>query len=362
MKAAQLFKRFLPRKTDYLAVDVGNGQTKIVHIDASGENPLVISMHKVNTPKGFFETQDDGKIIEFLSDSFGEAGINGKEVIASITGDKVITRYVRVPRMPDKELNKVIQFEAEKSIPIPINDLTLRYLKLGTVEVDGQQNYNLLLVAAPSELVLRYYDIFSRAGVKITILDHQLIALWRVCFGINEPEPGVSAVIDIGAAYTNLVVGKDRTILFSRTLPVGGDMLTNSMAETYGMEFDEAQKYKEEKGKILTAEEAAAVFNPEDMQIDFSLRDGLSGLTREIRRSLEYYNSQPGVVPVERLVFSGGTSKLQGFITFIADALELPANLIKYPVTVLEEDDGASMLDPSFAIAVGLALRGAGQD
>ncbi|KJS02609.1 MAG: hypothetical protein VR68_02450 [Peptococcaceae bacterium BRH_c4a] len=360
MKRGNFLKKFLPQKTDYIAVDVGTRQTKIAHVNSAGETPMVISLESVNTPEGMFRSDaPEDQLNRFLTETFEENGIKGKEVIVCMTGDRVITRYVLMPRLTDKELAKAIQVEAANSIPVPMSNLSLRHVRL-----DGegeQQTQRIMIAAAPTDVVLKYYDLFSRAGTRISVMDHAPLALWRVCFGMGEMGMETAAAIDIGASYTNIIVSRDQRLVFSRTLPVGGDIITRSMAETYSMEFDEAQKYKEERAKILTSEEAAMAFNPEDMQIDFSLRDGLSELTREIRRSIEYFNSQSGGNPVQRLIFSGGTAKLKGFIDFIADALEVPAGLLKFPVIHLDGQGQDAPIDPSYAVAVGLALRGARQ-
>ncbi len=358
MKRGSFLKKFLPQKTDYIAVDVGTRQIKIAHINFAGEIPQVISLESTNTPKNMFSADaPEDQLIEFLTHTFDEKGLKSKEVIVCMTGDRVITRYVVMPRLTDKELSKAIQVEAVDSIPVPMSNLSLRHVRL---DEEGESQ-RIMIVAAPTDIVMNYYNMFSKAGTNISVMDHTPLALWRVCFGMGEAEKGTAAAIDIGAAYTNIIVVKDQRLMFSRTLTVGGDIITRSMAETYNMDFEEAQTYKEEKGKILSSEEAAMAFSPEDMQIDFSLRDGLSELTREIRRSIEYFNSQSGGIPVERLVFSGGTAKLKGFVDFMSDALEVSAGLLKFPVIYLDDQGQDTLIDPSFAMAIGLALRGARQ-
>jgi len=361
MKRGSFLKKLLPQKTDYIAVDVGTRLTKIAHINSAGEIPQVISLESMNTPEGLFKSNTPGgQFVKFFTEIFEENGIKGKEVIMCMTGDRVITRYVYMPGMNDKELSRAIQAEAANSIPVPMSNLSLRYVRLDG-EGDSQQDQRIMIVAAPTDVVLSYHDLFLRAGTKISVMDHAPLALWRVCFGMGEMGMETAAAIDIGASYTNIIVSMGQRLVFSRTLPVGGDIITRSMAETYSMEFDEAQLYKEERARILSSEEAAMAFNPEDMQIDFSLRDGLSELTREIRRSIEYFNSQSSGNPVQRLIFSGGTAKLKGFIDFIADAMEVPAGLLKFPVIYLDEQGQDIPIDPSYAVAVGLALRGARQ-
>jgi Tfp pilus assembly PilM family ATPase len=164
-------------------------------------------------------------------------------------------------------------------------------------------------------------------------------------------------IMDIGAASTQFLVVSDGLIEFTRILPVGGSLLTRSLAEYYGYELGQASQLKEERGRLLSAEEAAAT-SEEEMQMDFSLRDGLSELVREIRRSIDFYTIQEGSTPIERFVLSGGTVKLKGFREFMAEAMEVPVEfgdpgLAGQPV----EETAPEFFDQSYAVAIGSALR-----
>ncbi|MDD3654482.1 MAG: type IV pilus assembly protein PilM, partial [Desulfotomaculaceae bacterium] len=323
----ELLHKLAPKKTQFAAVDIGSREIKVVEISTANGYPEVIASGRLPTPAGIGDPDGDEDLVNALNEVTLYTGIQSKEVIATISGDRVITRHIKVPVMPARELETAIMFEAEKFIPIPVDELNIRYLNLGEIESDGERYLHLLLAAVPSSFVYDYYEIFIRAGLVVAAIDVQSLCLWRVFCGLDSSpaREGTAGILDIGAASTQFLVVSDRTLQLSRILPVGGNLLTQSLAENYGLEFKEAQQLKEEQGELLSAEEAAAAAAGA-MQMDYSLRAGLSSLVREIRRSLDYYASQKDARLIDRFIISGGTSKLRGFREFFAEAMEAPVD------------------------------------
>ncbi|MDQ7789324.1 MAG: type IV pilus assembly protein PilM [Clostridia bacterium] len=357
----ELVGRVLPKQTLFTAVDYGTRWIKIASVNIAGPQPALLQLSRVLQPAPGEDELDQDARIAWLADAVEMAGIKNQEVIAALSADKVITRQIQLPLMPEKELASAVTFEAEKLIPVPLSDLIVRYVKLGETEGEEGRQQDILLAAVPIEVVQSFYEMFIQAGVVITALDLQPLALWRALSGVvgsSAPPDGTAAIVDIGAANTTFIVVDRGSLLFWRSLSVGGDMLTDSMAESYGISFEEAQQLKEESGKILSAEEAVDVTAPEEMQLDFSLRDGLGEIVREVRRSLDFYAGNNEDRPVQKIILSGGTSNLKGFVPFLADALDLPVEIGQLQVDVTPgAEDEMPYLDPGMFMCVGLALR-----
>ncbi|MBU4532343.1 MAG: type IV pilus assembly protein PilM [Eubacteriales bacterium] len=361
----ELLGRFLPKQTVFAAVDYGTRSIKTASVSTAGPRPMLLQLSRVAQPVTVGDEPGLDARVNLLAEAIELAGMKNQEVIATLGADKVITRHLQLPLMPEKELAAAVSFEAEKLIPVPLSDLIVRYVKLGETEGGEGKQQEVLLAAVPLDVVHGFYELFVQAGVTITALDLQPLALWRALSGVvgspGSPPDEVSAIVDIGAVNTTLIVVHQGALLFWRSLAVGGDLLTKSMAEAYGISFEEAQTLKEESGKVLSTEEAAEVISPEEMQLDFSLRDGLGEVVREIRRSLDFYAGTKGARSVERIVLSGGGSNLQGFALFLADALGIPSKIGALPVDIPPgAGDEMPYQDPAMFMSVGLALREAG--
>ncbi|KUK36576.1 MAG: Type IV pilus assembly protein PilM [Thermacetogenium phaeum] len=359
------FQKYLPKKTNFIGVDVGTSTIKAAEVQIDDGVPIVTSLKFIPSPKGVWADEvDEEKLVESLRE-LRDFSLN--DVITCIGGEKVISRILRFPRMSDKELEAAVRFEVEKFVPTPLEQLIIRYVRLGEAAEGQEPIVNVLLFVVPAATVYQYYGIFSRAGLTVTAVDAQVFALWRL-FG-REVE-GTVAIADIGMSTSYLVIVRDGEIRFARLLPVGGNILTKSVMVAFGVEFAEAERMKGEAGvmpvnsggapsegweQFADLEAAVAVTNdrfPEGMRLDYVLRDGLAEITRELQRSLEFYVAQERV-GVERLLLSGGTGKLRGVTDYLSGALQIPVEL-GFPD--IEMAEGVAF-DPSFSVAIGLALR-----
>lgn len=350
----RLLRKLAPKRTRFAAVDIGTREIKMVEISATGGKTEVTAFCRVPAPVGELgEAVYEEALVNALCDMVLSSGIQTKEVITTIGGNKTITRHIHVPALPDRELEAAVRLEAEKFIPAAVGELTIRYLKLGETNRAGERYLHLLLVAAPTTVVYDYYGVFTRAGLIIAAIDLEAFSLWRVFGGLETS----TAILDIGASKTQLLVVRDGVLQFTRTIPAGGDLLTRSLAEHYGLTFQEAQRVKEEEGELLGKEDAT-ISSTAAMQVDFSLRYGLSGLIREIRRSLDFYATQYNAAAIERFIISGGTSKLKGFREFFAEAMETPVDSGAPGIYGLPEyREEAVSYDPTCAVVLGTALR-----
>lgn len=358
------FQKYLPKKTNFIGIDVGTNSIKAAEVQIYDGVPLVTSLMFIPSPKGVWSDDvDEEKLVESLREL---RNLSLNEVITCIGGEKVISRILRFPRMSDKELEAAVRFEVEKFVPTPLEQLIIRYVRLGEAAEGQEPIVNVLLFVVPAATVYQYYGIFSRAGLTVTAVDAQVFALWRL-FG-REVE-GTVAIADIGMSTSYLVIVRDGEIRFARLLPVGGNILTRSVMAAFGVEFAEAERLKEEAGVMPvnsggTQSEGWEQFAQhttiavtedrflDGMRLDYVLRDGLAEITRELQRSLEFYVAQEKV-RVERLLLSGGTGKLRGVTDYLSGALQIPVEL---GIPDIEMAEGV-IFDPSFSVAVGLALR-----
>lgn len=341
-----LLQKILPRKNYFTGMDVGTSSIKVAEVRISDGMAEIVSLKKYPSPPGVWTDQfDEEHLVEVLSQVRTE-GIH--EVIACIGGEKVISRVVRFPLMSDKELAAAAEIEIEKYLSSPSDQFIFRYVRLdeGRTGDVGEEGQNVLLLAVPAGTVYRYYGIFSRAGLTVTAFDLQAFALWRL-FGRNTS--GTLAVVDIGSRTSHLVITRNGRIRFVRVLPVGGSVLTRAIMDTHGVGASEAQQMQEDAS--LLRDNAWSLSG--GRQLAEILRGSLMEIAGEVQRSLNFYSVQDGS-PVERLILSGGTSKLKGLPVFMQDVLGIPVSIgmVDLPLP------GGEGFDPAYAIALGLAMRG----
>src|SRR5262249_2901423 len=124
--------------------------------------------------------------------------------------------------------------------------LTLEEL---TVEGGGRMLRG-LLVAASREMVMNAVTAVQQAGLSPTMVDLTSFAVLRSLTkpaAIATPED-VEAVVDDGARVTNIVVHSGGVPRFVRILLMGGEDITEAVAERVGVPHEQAEALKQEHG------------------------------------------------------------------------------------------------------------------
>lgn len=349
----------LRRKT-FTAVDIGAGEIKVAVLSCRRRKVICNQLQRSLSP-GIEYMDKDGtdELAAALKAAFKSAPGAGRKVITAIGGQRVITRQLRLPEMPLKELEQAVRWEAEKLMPLPVDELVIRPVVLGDSQEGDSGLLHVLYVAVSKELVYRYYEVFDRAGLQITAIDLQHLALWRVfhgSFGYPVHDGGVRAVLDLGFSTAQFIVIKGQELTYVRSFPVGwgkllsADVFEPAPAEPAPLPGDM---------KIPDGEAAAAAedLSGEYAGADEAYFDRLGELVREIRRTLDFYQLQERDNPVQTLVITGGYSKIKGLPAYLEGQLGIRV-ATGYPRLPFGDDkDSPRVLDPAFSVAVGLALR-----
>ncbi|KKM10857.1 hypothetical protein SY88_11430 [Clostridiales bacterium PH28_bin88] len=353
-----------------IGIDLGTEAIKLVELRKQGAGYQVLSALRMATPQG---AVTDGTIANpaALAARLGEMVASGnyrrRPVVTTIGGRKVISRHIRVPVMPEKELDSAVKWEAERYLPFGNQELVMDYLNLGEVEAEGKKQLSILVAAVPAEVARAYYNAFLAAQLELVVIDIVPAALvrWAGSMGNLMPANGSYALVDLGAEMGNLVISSNRQVAFARTIPMGGNLLTEAVARALGINLHEAQRVKEEEARLFEdsvnarhnreqegLDETAAAMS----RVDSALKDALSDLVREIRRSMDFYRTQSPNSPVGRVVLTGGTSLLPGLDRYLAQELDLPVEVGN--TVVMGNAHYPGLLDAGYALAAGLALRG----
>lgn len=314
--------------------------------------------------------------------------IKARHAVSAICGESIIVRYLQLPRMPEDELKKALQWEAEEYIPFRLNEVNIDSMILGEVEDGDHGKMDVLLVSAKKDLVEEHVSIIREAGLEPRVVDVDSFAFLN-CFETNY-NPGAEeclALINIGSSMTSInIYGHGRT-RFSRDIPIGGETITTGIRSRLNCSWTEAERLKLEIG----APKAHKPGPNDATQVGSSLLDnirgtieGLSGssgdskesiasaaignilnnLLSEARRSVEFFESQYRGQNVGRVILGGGTAKLRNLVEYFESELRLPVEIIDplKRVHVGTRIPGADQIDNirhQLGVSIGLGIRGA---
>lgn len=349
-------------KKSTVGIDIGHYTIKAMQLEKSGDGWKVVRTAVAPTPR---EAIKDGVVVDaslmglVLKQLLKEHHFSATSAHIAVSGGSVVVRPVRIPKMAEAVLRKSMKLEAGRYVPSSADDSYVEFEILG--EADETQ-MDVLVVAAPKDIVESRMQVCEEAGLSVESVDVEAFAIYRA---IVEADPQhdwsekTVAVIDIGATTTNVSVVPKGRFAMSRTIPNGGQMLTDALKNYFKLSEEDAESGKAQ----LDFREILGEGGPRENPPLRVLQPHVDDLVREIRRSLNYYQSQQQDTQnttVDQLLITGGGAKLAGVAEYIAHKLAIETvSLDVYENPRFLHGSDASGLDLS--VASGLAMRAFGR-
>ena len=213
-----------------------------------------------------------------------------------------------MPVLSDKELATAIYWEAEQSIPVPLNEITFDYTVLKRPKVAEGANMQVLLVGAPTQIIDKYNKILVLSGLTAISIETELLSTIRALSASNFP---TSIIVSIGASGTSLAIVKEGIVVFTYFVPIGGVAITRSIASDFQFEISQAEQYKQTYGYSSTEFEG---------KIGKSILPILNSILTEVKKAISFYAEKyQQDAPITQIILSGGTAKLPGINSFFAN-------------------------------------------
>jgi type IV pilus assembly protein PilM len=163
-------------------------------------------------------------------------------------------------------------------------------------------------------------------------------------------------LVDFGRARTGVAIAKHGIPIFTRTVGVGGDAMSQAVAEFMNVSAEEAEDFKNNHGLDPSG----------DPKVLAALTKTAEALAAEITRHYQYWDNvrdEHGlrVAKIDRVVLCGGNSNLRGLPEFIASKIHAPTERAEVWRNVASYDDYIPPIDREhslgYATTIGLALR-----
>jgi len=348
-----------------LGIDLGHHTFKAVQAESTAAGWRVLRADSIATPGDAIR---DGVVVdpdlaaEALRTLLRQARIPAGKVSISVAGASVVVRTVKIPVMPEATLRKSIKFEAGRYVPTSIADSFIEFEIIGT-GADGQMD--VLIVAAPKDIVETRVRACELAGLEVEAVDIEPFAAYRALIEFSHEPPieaGAVALIDVGAHTTNVSVVARGLFAMTRSIPQGGATLSEALKGFFKLSDADA-----EAGKSQLNLRDLLSGTPQENPPLRVLQPHVDDLVREMRRSLNYYQSQQtdpsAQCPVTCVVLSGGGAQLNGLADYVADKLGLPVrNIGVYDNQRIVPPAGDDIVGGyDYTVATGLAMRPVGR-
>jgi len=365
-------------KTSYLGVDLGSSSIKIAELANVNGRPRLVTYgfteKNLANWKGEDVLERPGEVAQAVAEICRKSQTSSKKIIAALPNFSVFTSILNLPDMPKKELASAISWEAKKIIPMPLEDIILDWKVIkevaeaaapktvGTLaaEDNSQQllavkkiftkpkkNLKILLTGASKSLVKKYINVFNEAGLSLLSLETESFALIRSLVGNDK---SVIMVVDLGAITSSMTVVDGGVPVLSRSMEVGGLMITRAIASSLNINLERAEQFKQDMALDVSGAENSL---PQTVERSFA------SILNEIKYTASLYQEQNNK-KIEKIILSGGSALLGNLATYLAGVINIntfvgdPWSRVIFPVELKPILD---RLGARFAVAVGLAMR-----
>ncbi|MBQ6925307.1 MAG: type IV pilus assembly protein PilM [Kiritimatiellae bacterium] len=341
-----------------LALNIGASQITLAEFKVrAGESPVLLQYGSM--PLGVepdSDTDSSAFVIDALRTLMKEKGIRPAPLLMSVSGQTVFPRFVKLPPVAKDKILQMVRYEAEQNVPFPIEEVVWDYQLIGDAS-SGEQNA--MIVAIKTESAIALTNCVEAVGMEPEVVDVAPLAIAN-CVQISYPDQdGCTMVLDIGARSTNLIFLEDGRV-FYRTIPVAGNTITQEIAKSFGVDFQEAERMKREIGFVALG----GVYASEDETADKLskvIRNVVTRLHAEINRSINFYRSQQGGTVPTRALLTGGSCTISHMDTFFREKLKVDVDYLN-PFASVEigghiSQDAVGEDFYRLAEVIGLAMR-----
>jgi type IV pilus assembly protein PilM len=350
----------MPRRTA-IGLDIGTSVVRAVELSYGRSGTTLERFGQLVLPPGAVldgQVVDEDAVAASLRKLWQATGLSHKEVVLGVANQRVIVRQLELPWVPKAELHSSLAFQVQDLLPLPVDQTVLDFFPLEEVtDPSGNRTLKGLLVAAARETVLANVRCAERAGLRVDSVDLTPFAVLRSLGRQTGAEVETEALIDIGARVTNIVIHSAGVPRFVRILLVGGQDVTDAVSEQLGVPPAQAEVMKQSVGRSAGDAGFDAALGDLVRTVAATSQDFVT----EIRGSLDYYGASNPGAPVERIVVTGGGSRLDGILDRLAAATRLPVRPgdpmahLRIGRTGLD-DAQLAFVKPMAAVPVGLAL------
>jgi type IV pilus assembly protein PilM len=215
---------------------------------------------------------------------------------------------------------------------------------------------DVLLVAAKKDRIAEYTGVIVQAGRVPVVMDVDAFALqnaYEANYGLDSN--AVVVLLNAGANAININILQGDQSLFTRDISIGGNAYTEAVQKELNLPFDRAELLKQ--GRSVDG----AVY--EDLLP--VLHAMTENVLREILKTFDFFKATASSDRIDRVMLSGGSSRVDGFARALEERFDAPVEMFDPFRSIAFDPLKFGVLDPenvkpTVAVAVGLALRRAG--
>lgn len=307
-------KKIFDPNPDFFGLDLSDLSVKVAQIEKKGKYQSVVGVGSVDLKQGYVVDGgilNEGAVVEAIHAALKKANITVKDVICSLPETKAFLRIITIPIMTHDEVGEAIKWEMEAHIPMSIDQVYYDWQELPEHLHNQKGKMSVLVVAVAQAVVDQFLSVLNAAGLNARGFEVESLAQSRSM--LAESSGTTEMIVDIGDRRTSFLVVVDGVPVFTSSIPLCAESMTDAIAKTMNLSHVEAEKVKFAHGigSVL-----------KDDHIFQAMQPIIGGFVQEINKSINFYLTGLRYSKnIDNIVLCGGGAKTKGLIPYLSRSL-----------------------------------------
>jgi len=335
----------------FFGLDIGTTAIRLVELHGSGNVRNLVKYAYVPVDSKIVLSDaksDQQKLAQVIKDLLSQAHMTTRNVAVGIPSQRVFTAVVDFDRLPQAELAKAIQYQADSLIPTPLDKSKIDWAVIGDSPKD-KTKVEVLLSSVENDFVENRLDLLESIGLDVIAFEPDNLALTRALIAQDTMAPQM--VLDIGSKSTDLVITMNGAPRLTRAIPTGAEAIVRAAAQNLNIDDKQARQF-------------VFKFGLGKDKLEGRIYDAIIGtvdiLTGEIDKSIKFFQSRYTDSKIARVIVTGGASALPEFPLYLANKFGVEVEIGNAWRNVAFAPDRQNELlavSNHFGVAAGLAER-----
>ena len=337
----------------YTGLDIGNGEIKIVVVNAYNNNYHVLAATSVKSNGLKKNTIYDEKklktsLLKALKITEEKLGMKIREVILTLPANRASMTMenglvnIRDDKVRGRDIDAVIKDTVEDTydntrelvsclpISFTVDDEASVINPLG--EIGDKLFLKAVVASSPKEEIYPFINIVRSVGVNITDIIYNTQADYYT-ISTKELDRKMGAIINIGADITSIGVFNKGIMIKNSYIPVGSSSVDKDIAFIYKVDLWEAKNLKEtfalSSSRYADSNDTVNITNKENKKLiinQIQISEVIESRIKEILKLAKNEINRLTKREISYIIVVGGISELAGFNYVVEETLGNTAN------------------------------------
>lgn len=345
--------------TSVVGLDIGSSAIKAVQLKKERGKVILETYGAVSL--GPYAKKEIGEVVILdkdivaaaLKDLFKEANVTTGSIALAVPSAASLVFVLELPKVSEQELKSIVQTEARKYIPVPIDEVSMDWWEMPEQDEDEESNtVKILVVAIRKDTISFLQSVAQEVELSLEFFEVELFSNIRSSL---EHELQPIALVDFGASATRVAIIEYGIVRHFQVINKGSASLSHLLTQSMQVSFVKAEDLKKEVGVM-----PQSGHDETKKYVGESLTSSISGILGEVQGAILNYERNRNKV-VTKVVLVGGGGRMPGLLDFVSQKLNievvnaLPFSKTQNPAFL---DEVLDQIGVEFGVAVGLALRG----